>query len=147
MTDETIVAIFETTPQADAAVTGLHAANIPADAISQHASPSAVADGPAATPGPARDPGFWSGLLGGEPDHGTAVYDHGILGGGTVVAVKAPAAHVTQILAILEQHNPVDIDEQVVGSGQPAQQGPGTGKRLVNRGSSRIRRYVVEATD
>ena len=36
MTDETIVAVYDTTAEADAAVRDLKAADVPADAISQH---------------------------------------------------------------------------------------------------------------
>ena len=43
MTVETIVAIYDTAAQADAAVRDLKAANVPADAISQHAGTSSVA--------------------------------------------------------------------------------------------------------
>jgi hypothetical protein len=39
MTEETIVAVFETAAHADAAVRDLEAANVPSSAISRHSSP------------------------------------------------------------------------------------------------------------
>jgi uncharacterized protein (TIGR02271 family) len=93
--------------------------------------------------------------------------------GSTVVTVKAPEQHLTQVMDILERHNPVDIDERAAtyGLGQttttrttdvPVATGTaaahstdgGTiplseetlavGKRAINRGTTRVRRFVVE---
>ena len=182
-TDETIVAVFETTAQAEAAVSELKAAGVPASAISQHAGAGAgTMSAGSATPmaAPVREQGFWASLFGGEPDHDTTVYDRSLDSGSTVVTVKAPGAHVTSVLDILESHNPIDIDERASGYGlsQTATTGAamgtttgttmgattGTtgsamgsadtiklteerlavGKRLINRGGTRIRRFVVE---
>ena len=174
MTVETIVAIYDTAAQADAAVRDLKAADVPADAISQHADTS-TSGGATAAPA-AREEGFWASLFGGEPDTDAEVYDRSLQSGSTVVTVKVGERHVAQVTRILEQHNPVDIDERAAGYGlsqttttttraplaqaapnkvgttasteggtiQLAEEQLSVGKRAVNRGTTRIRRFVVE---
>ena len=178
MSQETIVAVYDSAAHADAAVQDLRAANVPADAITQHAGTgtgAGVMSGSTTASTPVREHGFWSGLFGGEPDHDTAVYDRRLQGGSTVVTVKAPEQHVESVAAILDRHNPVDIDERASGYGLSqrgdvgavAPAAPATvanaatgsgaeqviplseerlvlGKRAVNRGSTRVRRFVVE---
>lgn len=169
MSDETIVAVFDTAAHAEAAISDLKASQVPESAISSHAGAatgSAVAtSGTAAAP--ARE-GFWSSLFGGEPDHDTAVYDRSMASGSTVVSVDAPEAHVSKVLDILESHDPIDMDDRAASYGltqtattqasQPVAPGRtdtadalqlseetlAVGKRVVNRGGTRIRRFVVE---
>ncbi len=176
MTDETIVAVYDTAAHAEAAVAGLRAANVPASAISQHAG-TATTSGSATTSQPAREQGFWSSLFGGEPDHDTSVYERSVQGGSTVVSVKVPDAHVDGVMQILESHQPIDIDDRAAGYGttqtttttrtplatavppraattgttasdggtiQLAEETLAVGKRVINRGGTRIRRFVVE---
>ena len=177
MTDETIVAVYDTAAHAEAAVAGLRAANVPANAISQHAG-TAASSGSAAASQPAREQGFWSGLFGGEPDHDTSVYERSVQGGSTVVSVRVPDAHVDGVMQILESHHPIDIDDRAASYGatqtttttrtplatavpppraatagttvadggtiQLAEETLAVGKRVINRGGTRIRRFVVE---
>ncbi len=174
MTDETIVAVYDTAAHAEAAVRDLTAAGIPQSAISQHAD--TAMSGGASVAQPVREQGFWASLFGGEPDHDTSVYDRSLQGGSTVVSVQTPDAHVTKVTGILESHHPIDIDERASGYAQTqttttrtplaaatppraavasaAATGEGSlklseerlaiGKRLVNRGGTRIRRFVIE---
>ena len=193
MTDETIVAVFDTAEHASAAVRDLEAAGIPSSAISQHAG---ATQGSTTTAGQTgletahlqREQGFWASLFGADPDYGhdTTVYDRSLEGGSTVVTVQASGPHLDQAVTVLERHNPIDIDERATSYGlgasgaagkfaptagatgvqsgtaaTTAQRGvgvasgePGTlslseetlavGKRAVNRGTTRVRRYVVE---
>lgn len=170
MTQETIVAVYDTAAHADAAVRDLDAAGVPATAISRSGATAGTA-GIAGTAGaaPVRERGFWSSLFGGEPDHDTAVYDRSIDSGSSVVTVKAPAEHVASVTAILERHNPIDIDERAAGYGLArtapvaapvvadgtgygsgeavialSEEQLAVGKRLVDRGTTRVRRFVVE---
>ena len=149
MTDETIVAVYDTATQAEAAVADLRAAGVPERAISLHAETSSTA--------PVREKGFWSGLLGGEADHDTSVYDRSLQSGSTLVTVQLPEAHIAQVMDILESHSPVDIDDRATGYAQTpdttvrndetlrlAEEQLSVGKRVVNRGGTRVRRYVVE---
>ena len=186
MSEETIIAVYDTAAHAEDAVRDLHAANVPAGAISQHAGTgtgSGLMAGSAQTSAPGREPGFWNRLFGGEPDHDTSVYDRSMDGGSTVVTVRVPDEHVESVSRILELHNPIDLDQRATGYGigattattmgtQAASTQATTataapamgatapeagdqvialseeqlvvGKRLVNRGSTRVRRYVVE---
>ena len=175
MTVETIVAIYDTSTQADAAVRDLRAANVPADAISQHAG-TASSTTTKTTTAPAQEQGFWASLFGGDSDSEAEVYDRSLQSGSTVVTVRSDERQVAQITGILEQHDPVDIDERAAGYGlsqstttttqvplaqatpnkvgttasteggtiQLAEEQLSVGKRAVNRGTTRIRRFVVE---
>ena len=188
MSMETIVAVFDTAPHAAAAVQDLVSAGVPSNAITQHSSSTAggtatTSTGATGTGAAGQGQGFWSSLFGAEPEQGydTAVYDRSMQGGSTVVSVKAPEASMTQIMDILEKHNPVDIDDRaatygstltgataasatgaslatgksattptvmadkaVGGTIQLAEESLAVGKRALNRGTTRVRRYVVE---
>jgi uncharacterized protein (TIGR02271 family) len=174
MTDETIVAVYDTAEHAALAVRDLEAAGIPSSAISQHAAGGSVTGSTATTAAaPHREQGFWASLFGGEPEyeHDTTVYNRSLESGSTVVSVKASELHVTQAMEILERHNPINIDERatsygvsqtaatgtigaprVTGTGRPGESEAiplteetlAVGKRAVNRGTTRVRRYVVE---
>jgi uncharacterized protein (TIGR02271 family) len=171
MTDETIVAVYDTAEHAALAVRDLEAAGVPSSAISQHAA-GGVMTGSTTTTAPHREHGFWASLFGGEPEyeHDTTVYNRSLESGSTVVSVKVPEQHVAQAMEILERHNPINIDERATsyGMSQTAATGAtgvtgvtGTanrageaiplteetlavGKRAINRGTTRVRRYVVE---
>jgi uncharacterized protein (TIGR02271 family) len=177
MTDETIVAVYDTSEHAALAVRDLEAAGVPSGAISRHAEGGVTTDSSTAGTAPVHEKGFWASLFGGEPEyeHDTTVYDRSLKGGSTVVTVKASGQHLTQVMEILERHSPIDIDERAssyglikspaaatvsptVPSGRDTTMPKGgeevvplseeqltVGKRLVNRGTTRIRRFVVEA--
>jgi uncharacterized protein (TIGR02271 family) len=121
MTEETIVAVFDTAEQADAAVRDLMADNIPEQAITRHArtasgmTPATETETEAAPP--PREEGFWSRLFGGEPDYDHQVYDRSVESGSTVISVRVSDEHVTRVAEILDRHHPVDIDERASGYG------------------------------
>ena len=173
MSNETIVAVYDKAAHAEAAVASLKSAGVPANAINVHSDTADMATSRTAVT-PVREQGFWSSLFGGEPDHDTAVYDRSMAGGSVVVSVDAPTDHVATVLDILESHDPIDMDDRAASYGltqtatsqpvapvQPvAAMTPGrtddadalqlseetlaVGKRVVNRGGTRIRRFVVE---
>ena len=113
MSMEAIVAVFDTAAHAAAAVQELEGAGVPADAITQH-SAAATAGSSSTAAAPAPEKGFWSSLFGAEPEQGSdsAVYDRSLQSGSTIVSVKVPEQSLTQVMEILERHNPVDIDER-----------------------------------
>ena len=133
MDDETIVAVFDTSEHAAAAVRDLEQAGIPASAITQHAgatsteaepvlgSPSQTGLGTSTTVSgdPLEQRGFWSSLFGAEPEYGhdTTVYDRSLESGSTVVTVRGSAGHLDKVLDILERHHPIDIDERAAAYG------------------------------
>ncbi len=111
MEHETIVAIYDTAAHAQAAVRDLEAANVPASDISQHAKDGSMT-GASHSTAPIHEKGFWASLFGGEPDHDTSVYGHSINDGATVVTVKIAAERYDEAAAILEKHDPLDLDER-----------------------------------
>ena len=176
MTDQTIVAVYDTPAHAELAVQDLIQAKVPESAIHRHAQEGSYAGSATTATTRTEEPGFWASLFGGEPDHDTSVYDRSVSGGSNAVSVKVPDEHVSAVMDILERHNPIDIDERAGSYGltqttttrtplaAAAQAAPvagakaatdgGTiqlseetlavGKRVVNRGTTRIRRFVVE---
>jgi len=177
MAVETIVAVYDTSAHADAAVRDLEAASVPSNAISRENGTSGSAT--STTAAPVREKGFWASLFGGESDVDTSVYDRSLNSGSSIVTVKVPEEHVQRVTSILERHSPIDIDERAASyglggtttttattattaptTGTTATQGAvraggeevialseeqlAIGKRLVNRGTTRIRRFVVE---
>ena len=170
MANQTIVAVYDTPAHAELAVQDMLAAGVPEAAIERHAQEGTYA-GRASSPvtRSTEGQGFWSSLFGGEPDHDTTVYDRSVQGGSNAVSVKTPDEHVTRVTEILESHHPIDIDERAgsygltqtasrtaiaAGATAAARAGGNTlqlseetlsvGKRVVNRGTTRIRRFVVE---
>ena len=185
MTEQTIVAVYDTPAHAELAVQDLLKANVPEDAIHRHAQEGSYV-GSAVTPTAraSEGQGFWASLFGGETDHDTA-YDRTVQSGSNAVSVKVPDEHVTRVSDILERHNPVDMDERAAGYGvtqtttttktpvagaspavglvgsapttvtgttsatdggtiQLSEERLSVGKRLINQGGTRIRRFVVE---
>jgi uncharacterized protein (TIGR02271 family) len=169
MTEQTIAAVYDTAAHADAAVRDLKAANVPSAAISIHAQ--GAGSDTTTTAAPAHEPGFWASLFGGESSDTTA-YARSVESGSTVVTVKAPEQYLAQVGEILERHDPIDFDERAASYGttqttkttataapamppkaataangdtiQLAEEQLTVGKRAVNRGTTRVRRYVVE---
>lgn len=173
MTEQIIVAVYDTEAHAVEAVRDLEAAHVPLEAISRHAGTEPVSGSAVSGASSAGGQDFWSSLFGGEPDHDTAVYDRSLESGSSVVTVKVPDEHVDGVTRILERHQPIDIDERAASLGLGANRTPGAvadtqvshetafrnggeevitlseeqltvGKRLVNRGTAHIRRFVVE---
>ena len=172
MNEQTLVAVYDTAGGADAAVRDLKAANVPAGAISQHSKNGLMTDGGRSEMAPQRhEKGFWANLFGGESEHDAPVYDRSIETGSTVVTVRVAQEHMERVSAILEKHNPIDMDERAAqygsaetvttrttgapatgnrgaatdgGTMQLSEENLSVGKRAVSGGTTRIRRYVVE---
>jgi uncharacterized protein (TIGR02271 family) len=171
MDEETIVAVYDTVRHAELAIADLKQAGIPDGAISRHTNETVT--GASAVTGPAKEEGFWSRLFGGEPDHDTTVYSRSVENGASVISVRVTDAHADKVLKILESHHPVDLDERaatyaadpashytvpaayapaadVAGSASDdetirlSEERLAVGKRVVNRGGTRIRRFVIE---
>ena len=190
MASETTVAVFDTAAHAEAAIADLVAQGIPASSIEHYAQSGGYGSGTTgtattgtATTGTTTQPrGLWAWLTGetGSSSEHHALYDKTVETGGTVVTVISDTAQVDRILAILEAHDPVDLDARHAQYGSSGAYGatatPATGattglatgatgtatgagttealtlseeelqvgKRAVDRGTTRVRRYVVE---
>lgn len=171
MTRQTLVAVYDTAAHADAAVRDLEAAHVPSSAINKHTNQTSSDTAAVGTAG--QEVGFWASLFGGYGDD-APVYGRSVESGSTVVTVRVPDDFARRASAILEGHGPVDLDERAAGYGSAttsrATPSPATGtgdgkratpaaqddvirlaveqltvgKRSVDRGSTRVRSYVVE---
>ena len=186
MASETIVAVFDTAAHADAAIQDLVSSGIPQSSIEHYARDGEMAGGAIEQPVTEKRPhgGLWGWLTGSfdNAHEHHALYDQTIHEGGTIVTVIAEDADIAKIDAILDRHDPIDLDDrhtryqasniygsQATGAGvQPFGTQPlgvaatdttGTsteevialaeeelvvGKREVDRGTTRVRRYTVE---
>lgn len=144
MSDETIVAIYDTPAHALLAAADLRQAGVPDDAISIH---TGSIDPDHAGKSAPREQGFWGRLFGGSPDHDTSVYERSASDGASVLTVKTPDKYVARVMEIVESHEPIDIDERAMSYSASQTTGSDASldaARLVNRGGARIRRFVVE---
>jgi uncharacterized protein (TIGR02271 family) len=171
---EMVVAAFDSSSAAEAAIRDLENARIPSAAIKGYSK-----DEPAYQDYRARQSehhvGFWSWLIGEDPSqtHEYAAYDTSLASGHTVVTVTVDEIHADAVMGILNQHAPRDIHEQASSGSDTYQSGTAAypaaqtastsgvtggkqeeviplaeeelqvGKRTVDRGTTRIRRYVV----
>ena len=168
MSEQNLVALYDTAAHADEAVRDLKAANVPEGAITQHAK--SMTSSPTSTEYTQGEhkQGFWASILGGETGHDTAVYDRSVESGSTVVSVRVGEEHVARVSEILEKHGPIDLDERAASYGTAetttrtttpavgaragtengtldlAEESLSVGKRAVAGGTTRIRRFVVE---
>lgn len=114
MAEQTLVAVYDTAAHASDAVQALKVANVPAEAISQHAADTS--SGVGTTAAPVQERGFWSSLFGGDTDDADTL-GRSVASGSTVVTVKVPEQHVDRVSEILEAHNPIDFDERTASYG------------------------------
>lgn len=129
MTDETIVAVYDSAEDADAALRELRSAGVAESSITQHAGTQQT--GGSTISAPPRHEGFWASLFGGTSDDDT-VYDRSLESGSVVVSIRASGNQVDRITEILERHNPIDIDERAssygtIGSGASGVGSPDAG--------------------
>ena len=172
---EKIVTLFDTAEHAQAAKANLQHAGFSGDDISvvsgQELPKSANA---------LREPGLWHRMFGGDIEqHEATVYGKAVESGGVVLSLRAPEQDVPKAMAILNQHNLVDVKDRAVDTGviskasaaaiaapaavaaavparpvtsdlgkneviRLAEEHLDVGKRLVEQGTTRIRRFVTE---
>jgi uncharacterized protein (TIGR02271 family) len=172
---EKVVTLFDTAAHAEAAKTNLAHAGFSSDDMSivggQDLPKSLNA---------LREPGLWQRLFGNDIEqHEATVYAKAVESGGVVLAVRATATDIPRAMAILNQHNLVDVKDRAVDTGVISKESAATiaapaavaaavpakpvtadlgknqvirlaeehlevGKRLVEEGTTRIRRFVVE---
>ncbi len=115
MPNETIVAVYETSARAEETVQDLLNARVPSTAISRHTADGSYAGGATEPTSRARAGlDLWSGMFGGSAGDDRAVYDRALEGGGAVVSVTSiPEHNYEPVRAILERHDPIDIDERM----------------------------------
>src|SRR5271163_4483258 len=113
MSYEKIVTLFDTAQHAEAARSNLAKAGFSTDDMS-------IVSGkelPKST-NALREPGLWHRLFGGDIEqHEATVYAKAVESGGVVLAVRTEADDVPRAMAILNQHNLVDVADRAVDTG------------------------------
>ena len=110
MAESTIVAVYKTAATAEAAVRELEMSHVPADAISRHSNAGSYRG--ATRTAPEEERGFWASIFGSDDHADHSRYDRQVKDGNCVVTVRTPDDKVTHISAILDRHDPVDIDTE-----------------------------------
>lgn len=165
MAYEKIVAVYDKAGKAKEAVHALEASGFPSGDIS-------LLNRDSLTDAEVHEAGLWRRLFGRNVgDHESAVYGRTIEAGGAVLTLRLPETDVARAMKILDVHNPVDVNERASSFGisvPPATKTTATsppvasktvakeevlrlaeeqldvGKRQVETGRARIRRFVIE---
>ena len=165
MAYEKIVALYDKSGKAIEAARALEASGFPASDIN-------VLNRESLTDAEAHEAGLWRRLFGRNiGDQESSVYGRTIETGGAVLTLRTPDSDVPRAMKILDVHRPVDVDERATSLGvvptaatrsavaPPADKSRTTakeevlrlaeeqldvGKRQVETGKARIRRFVTE---
>lgn len=165
MANEKIVAVYDKAGKAKEAVRALEASGFPSGDIS-------LLNRDSLTDAEVHEAGLWRRLFGRNVgDHESAVYGRTIEAGGAVLTLRLPETDVARAMKILDVHNPVDVNERAssIGISLPpatkatvtsppvttktvakeevlrlAEEQLDVGKRQVETGRARIRRFVIE---
>jgi len=123
---EMVVAAFDSSSAASAAIRDLENAQIPSVTIKAYSK-----DEPAYQDHRTRQPehhgSFWSWLIGEEPNETQeyAAYDTSLASGHTVVTVTVDELHADAVTGILNQHGPRDLHEQASSGSETHPTGTG----------------------
>jgi uncharacterized protein (TIGR02271 family) len=165
MAYEKIVAVYDKAGKAKDAMRALEASGFPTGDIS-------VLNRDSFTDAEVRETGLWRRLFGRNVgDHESAVYGRTIEAGGAVLTLRLPEADVPRAMKILDVHSPIDVNDRAASLGvavppatkagvttppvgttsvgkeevlRLAEEQIDVGKRQVETGRARIRRFVVE---
>ena len=174
MSYQTVVAAFDTSAHAQAAVDALKAGGFHADDISMFDKNRVGL----------REPGLWQRIFGGGlAEHEADVYSQSLDRGGMLVSVRVPDSEVAHATGILDIHRPIDVHDRAITTGiapvakveaavasiaakplevvqkvavspklaeahdevlRLAEEQLEVGKRMVETGRTRVRRFVTE---
>jgi uncharacterized protein (TIGR02271 family) len=162
MSYEKVVAVYDTEASANAAVKSLKSAGYLTDDISVIRS-----EGEAVEAG-LYEPGVWQRLFGRDLEHHeAAVLGRSLKEGSVIVSVRVPESEAPRVMSLLDSHKPVDVLDRAKAYGllgatteapkipaapklpgeetlRVAEEQINVGKRMVEFGHTRVRRYVVE---
>ena len=117
MAYETLVAVYDTPPHAEAAVKALKAAGFDESDISVFDSARLKAGRTSLSPG-VKEAGLWHRLFGTDVhEHEADIYGQTVEDGGAVISVRVPESEVAHASAVLNIHRPVDVHDRAVTSG------------------------------
>jgi uncharacterized protein (TIGR02271 family) len=159
---EKVVAVYDTEASANAAMKSLKSAGYLADDISVIRN-----EGEAEIAG-LYEPGIWQRLFGRDLEHHeAAVLGRSLKEGSVIVSVRVPETEASKVLSLLDTHQPVDMVDRAkaydikgatagIATMAAATKLPGeemlrvaeeqidVGKRIVEAGHTRLRRFVVD---
>jgi uncharacterized protein (TIGR02271 family) len=162
MSYEKVVAVYDTEANANAALKSLVTAGYLTDDISVIRS-----EGEAVKAG-LYEPGVWQRLFGRDLEHQeAAVLGRSLKEGSVIVSVRVPESEAPRVMSLLDSHKPVDVLDRARAYGlvgatteapktiataklageemlRVAEEQIDVGKRMVESGHTRVRRYVVE---
>ena len=148
MNFEKIVSVYDSLPLAEKAVSTLKAAGYKADDISVVSKSTLASAG--ARDVEVREAGLWRRLFGTNIlDHEANIYGRTIQSGGAILSVRVPQSEAARVMELLDTHNPpasrtmtsmADASDVI----RLAEEQLNVGKRLVQDGKTRIRRFVIE---
>src|SRR5689334_17323662 len=113
MSDETIVAVFETRSAADDAARALEAIGIPRSAIERHSTEQPRTE-PAKRDSLPPSTGFffWDMMFAAATPHrDRASYDRNLERGATVLAVTVSEEEGDKVMAVLESRSPIELEQ------------------------------------
>jgi uncharacterized protein (TIGR02271 family) len=119
MSQETIVAVFETSAHADKAVRALEAAGVPSDAIERREKENESSEsGPARALNsgpPSTGFFFWDIMFGAQSPHqDRSEYERSVDRGETALAVTVSDQESQKVISVLEACSPLDVEESEV---------------------------------
>jgi len=162
MSYEKVVAVYDTEANVNAALKSLVSAGYHTDDISVIRS-----EGEAAKAG-LYEPGVWQRLFGRDLEHHEAtVLGRSFKEGSVIVSVRVPESEAAKVVSLLDSHKPVDVLDRAKAYGlvsataeapkipatprltgeetlRVAEEQISVGKRVVESGLARVRRYVIE---
>src|SRR5277367_6295829 len=114
MACESVVAVYGTAGNAEAAVKALRAAGFAESDISVFDSDRLKA-GRAALSAGVKEAGLWQRLFGADVyQHEADVYGQTVQDGGVVISVRVPESEVAHARAVLDIHRPVDVHDRAL---------------------------------
>jgi stress response protein YsnF len=159
---EKVVAVYDTEANANAALKSLRSAGYLTDDI------SVIRKETEAEEAGLYEPGIWQRLFGRDLEHHeAAVLGRSFKEGSVIVSVRVPETEASKVLSLLDSHEPVNVldrakayefmgatpgsatmaaasklrDEELL---RVAEEQIDVGKRIVEAGHTRVRRYVIE---
>ena len=137
MPSETIVAVFDTAANADAAVRDLENAGIPSNSIKRYDKSFAPSGGTGtASYSSGQTGGFWAWLLGEEgtssSTYDRSLYERTVESGGTVVTVIVDENEADRVISVLDAHSPADLEQRASDHGLAGNSTTGTGTAVAS---------------
>jgi vacuolar-type H+-ATPase subunit I/STV1 len=146
MTQHIVVGVYDAEADAAAAVRDLEAADVPADAISQHTKANFGGTDFSTANAITHKQGFWGRLFNTIGDDDSGMYNRSMERGSTVVTVAVSDEDVDRVSAILESHSPIDVEDESSGD-LPSEPSDAEIAEIDDNDTPRVRCYVIETLE